>query len=295
MHGASPRANTVQIEMRNVRLHVLDDVVLDVRRLRGEMVAKAVGRPPVFDDQASYVLHLADAEMSLDMTSLTNLMNRQVFAYDGAPIEQLSVRADGDRLEQKGKLRKGVKVPFTMKASVSATPDGRLKLHLESIKAVGIPAKGLLDLLGLQLDDLMDLKRRRGIDVAGNDIVMSPGDVLPPPQIVGRLTRAEVRGDRLIEVFGKEGAAAALSPPVRRANYIYFSGGSLTFGKLTMSGADLQLVDADPRDPFDFFPAHYDEQLVAGYSKNTKRKGLETFMPDYDDLKRRPATNLRPR
>ena len=48
-----------------------------------------------------------------------------------------------------------------------------------------------------------------------------------------------------------------------------------------MMDADLQLIDAEPRDPFDFFPAHYDAQLVAGYSRNTPGKGLQVFMPDY--------------
>jgi hypothetical protein len=48
-----------------------------------------------------------------------------------------------------------------------------------------------------------------------------------------------------------------------------------------MTDADMQLIDADPRDPFDFFPDHYDAQLVAGYSRNTPRKGLQVFMPDY--------------
>jgi hypothetical protein len=61
-----------------------------------------------------------------------------------------------------------------------------------------------------------------------------------------------------------------------------------------MSAADLQLIDADPRDPFDFFPAQYNAQLIAGYSKNTPSGGLRTYMPDFSDLKARPKTNLRP-
>ena len=31
--------------------------------------------------------------------------------------------------------------------------------------------------------------------------------------------------------------------------------------------------------------ARYNDMLVAGYSKNTPRLGLKTYMPDYDDLK----------
>ena len=60
-----------------------------------------------------------------------------------------------------------------------------------------------------------------------------------------------------------------------------------------MTGADLQLIDSDPRDPFDFFPARYRQQLVAGYSKNTPQGGLKTYMPDFNDLHH--GRELRPR
>jgi hypothetical protein len=49
-----------------------------------------------------------------------------------------------------------------------------------------------------------------------------------------------------------------------------------------MTDADMWLIDADPRDPFDFFPDHYLDQLVAGYSKTTKAGGLRVYMPDFD-------------
>ena len=52
-----------------------------------------------------------------------------------------------------------------------------------------------------------------------------------------------------------------------------------------MHDADLQLIDNDPKDPFDFYPSRYNAQLVAGYSKNTPQKGLRTYMPDYNDLR----------
>jgi hypothetical protein len=62
---------------------------------------------------------------------------------------------------------------------------------------------------------------------------------------------------------------------------MYYRGGVLRFGKLTMTGADLLIVDADPRDPFDFFLDRYNDQLVAGYSRNTVSKALIAIMPDY--------------
>jgi hypothetical protein len=279
----------VQLEMKNVRLHVDEGIILDVSRLRGVMVSRFEGTPPVFDDQRSYALHVQTAEMSMDMASLQNLMNRHVFAYQGSPLKDLVVTADGPRLKMKGKLHKGVDLPFSTTASVSTTTDGKMRLHVESMKAIGVPAKGLLDLFGLKLDDVMDIKKRRGVDVQDNDIVITTAQVLPPPEILGRLTQVAIQSGRLVQTFDDpgKGRPVRLAPPSRVArNYIYFAGGSITFGKLTMRDADLQLIDTDPRDPFDFFPAHYSAQLVAGYSKNTPTKGLKTYMPDFDDLRK---------
>jgi hypothetical protein len=274
--------------MKNVRLHLDEGIVVDVRSLRGEMVSQVDG-PPVFDEPRSYVLHVSTAEMSIDMPSLSTLMNRRVFGYDGAPLSDVRLQATRDgRLEQHAKLHKGLTVPVSMVASVAPTPEGRLRLHVDSMKAAGVPAKGLLDLFGVKIESLVDLKQRRGIAIDGNDITLDPGQTLPPPAMAGHISRASIQGDRLVQVMAPERGRPAdpLAPPEPRANYIYFSGSDIRFGKLTMHGADLQLIDADLRDPFDFFPARYRDQLIAGYSKNLPNGGLKTYMPDFADLPR---------
>ncbi len=53
-----------------------------------------------------------------------------------------------------------------------------------------------------------------------------------------------------------------------------------------MTETDLELVDEDPGDPFDFSIDHWNDQLVAGYSKNTPNRGLKAHMPDHNDLDR---------
>ena len=280
--------------MKNLQLHVDDGIVLNVRGLRGEMVSKTQA-PPVFDDPRSYVLHVFTGDLGMDMTSLANLMNRHVFAYEDAPLKDLSVDIRDGQLRQQGKLHKGVWLPFSMRATPGATPDGRLLLHTESVKALGIPSTKLLDILGLTLSDLMKVDPQRGVEIKGDDVIISPGRVLPPPQIEGHLARAEIVNGELREVFTTEDhrKVPVLTPPDRKAqNYFYFSGSTIRFGKLTMAGADLQLIDTDERDPFDFYPARYSEQLIAGYSKNTPAKGLKAYMPDFADLK--PGLDLRP-
>lgn len=272
--------------MKNVRLHVADGIVLNIRSLRGEMASNVAGEPPVFDDPRSYTLRIFSADLGMDMSSLTNLMNKHVFAYDDAPLKDLQVEIDEGQLKQKGKLHKGVWLPFSMKATVSVTTDGRLQVHTESISALGIPTTKLLDLFGLKLEDLATIQKNRGVEIKDDDVIISPDRALPPPAIEGRLTRAEIAGGELRQVFASPAgrAVSTLTPPDRRArNYIYFSGSVLRFGKLTMTEADLQLIDLDDRDPFDFFPAKYSGQLVAGYSKNTPEGGLKTYMPDFGD------------
>jgi hypothetical protein len=291
---ASPAG--VTIAMRHVRLRVDEGVVLEVTRLNGVMVSRASGQPPVFDDQRSYVLRVSTADIAMDMSSLAALLNRHVFRHDGASLSHVTVRVTTDgRLALKGKLHKGVTVPFSTKAAVGVTDDGRLRLQVESIKAAGVPAKGLMDVFGLELADVVEM-RSRDVVIEGNDIVIAPGQALPPPEIRGHLAAAAVRNGTLVLTMRARETPDAPPQRERGPNYISFSGGIIRFGKLTMSDADLQLIDADPRDPFDFFPARYERQLIAGYSKNTAGGGLRTFLPDYDDLaRRRTRTASRPR
>jgi hypothetical protein len=282
------------IDMRNVLLNVAEGIVLRVDTLDGELVSRTPGTPPVFDNPDSYALRMKSARTAIDAPSLNALMAR-VFTGESA-IKDLKITIANGEIRQTGKLHKGIDVPFSMKTSVAATPDGRIRLHATSLKAVGIPVKGMLDLFGVDLDNLMKAPGQKGIQVEGDDILLSPTDILPPPKTEGRVKEVRVVGDRLEMVMVGDakppGRPATLPEPSGR-NYLYFHGGVVRFGKLTMTDADLQLVDADPADPFDFSPAQYLSQLVAGYSRTTQRGGLKVLMPDRNDLKS-PKGRVRP-
>ena len=281
--AAAPQPIRCGVEMRNVSLHLADGVVLSVAFLNGEFVSRSAAEPPVFDDPTSYTLRMKTGDLAIDAASLTSLI-RSTLARHPSPLKDVTVTFEEGRLRAKGTLDKGVSVPFSMTATVGATPDGRLRLHAEKVKAVGVPVKGLLDLIGLDVSSLMKMPPESGIRADKDDLLLDTAAMLPPPRMEGTLASAAVSGGRLrLKMTG------AARPPARPAtlplpsaqNYLYFFGGSIRFGKLTMSDADMQLIDADPSNPFDFFPARYEAQLVAGYSRNTRRKGLQVFMPDY--------------
>jgi hypothetical protein len=281
--------SATQAEFRNVRLHVAPGLVLGIRYLRGQMRSKSTDPVVVFDDKRSFIIHLAAAEVALTMDDLGHLMNDYVFGYHGAPLRDLHFATVGGALRQRGILHKVVDIPFEITAAPSVTSAGKIRLHPTAIRIFKVDGQGLMRALGIKLQRLLDLRRAKGISVEGNDLLLDPDSLLPPPTIEGRLTAVRVQGGEIVQVFGDSGALASLPafhpPDAAARNYMYFRGGTLRFGKLFMVHADMQLIDADPADPFDFSLDEYNRQLVAGYSKNTPQLGLRVYMPDLGKLK----------
>lgn len=277
-----------QAEFRDVDFRITPTVVLGIRRMRAEFVSTTPGTPVVFDDKHSFVIRLASAEIAIDTASLGHLMNEHVFGYRGAPLRNLSFRTEGGELVQRGVLHKVVDIPFEMRAAVSLTPEGLIRVHPTSMRICSIDGRGLMRALNIELDDLVDVRKAKGVRVEGNDLLLDPERLLPPPAIAGRLTSVRVEGGRLVQYFGDSAAAARLpalpASSDAAANYMYFRGGTLRFGKLFMVHADMRILDVDPSDAFDFSIDRYNDQLVAGYSKNRTDLGLDVYMPDLNEL-----------
>jgi hypothetical protein len=200
--AAQDKPVEVQVQMRNVALHVDDATILQIARLRGALVSTDKGRPPIFDDKNSFIVRIDSAEIALTMDSLTRLLNNHVFHYEGSPLKALSVTADGPRLKLKGTVHKGIDLPFTILADPSVDGDGALRLRAHSIKALGIPAKGLLSFFGVELENLVNLHERAGMRVVEDAVVIAPAALVPPPRIDGRLQAIRVEPNRVVQTFG---------------------------------------------------------------------------------------------
>jgi hypothetical protein len=274
-----PDPADVQVEMRHVDYKIDSSIVLQIAYLRGALHSTG-DRPPYFDDKQSFTLGIDSAVIAISPTALGQLLDRYVFSYPGSPLRHLTLSVQEGRLEQQGRLRG---VSFKVLGDLTVTPGGELRLHPTSIKAAGIPVRGLMKLFGLNLQKLVKLRGTAGVRIEENDLLLSPAELLPPPKARGRVTKVEVRDTAVVNVFRSEtGPVQPLHPPDPDAkNYMFYRGGVLRFGKLTMTDADLMIVDADQRDPFEFFLDHYNEQLVAGYERNTPDHGLIVHMPDY--------------
>lgn len=275
-----PAGPVIQAEMRNVDFHVDRTIILRISYLRGQLLP--TGAPPVvFDDKNSFILAIDSASFRLSGQAIGDLLNRYVFAYAGAPLKGLRVSVEGKQLRQRGRMNG---MPFSILSDVQVTPAGELRLRPVRIKAFGIPVTSVLKFLGMRLQKMLDLRKAKGVRVEGNDLIISPTAIVPPPLIRGHLASIELADSTLLQVFRPERGtvpAPLALPDTGAINYMYFRGGSLRFGRLTMTPADLLIVDGDPSDRFDFFLDRYNDQLVAGFSRNTGPGGLITTMPDF--------------
>jgi len=288
-HRRATSGDPTQVEMRNVDFYVDPEIVLHIHRLRGTIRSKT-GGPVMFDDKRSLVIHLATGEVGLTASDITTLLNKYVFAYKGAPLSKLRVTIAGSQIVLTGTLHKVATLPFTIRAEVSATPDGHIRMHPVQTKIIGIGVTRLMHGLGMSLQKLIDLSKARGASAKGNDIYLAPDSILPPPTIEGHVTAVRIVGNEMVQTFGGEGTPAQLSiPDPSQRNFMFYRGGTLRFGKLLMLDAEMQIVDLDPVDPFKFNLDQYNAQLIAGYSRTLPDLGLEVYMRDIDKVKQSPS------
>ncbi|HEX6051425.1 MAG TPA: hypothetical protein VFZ21_19230 [Gemmatimonadaceae bacterium] len=285
------------LEMKNVHLRVANDAVVGIRSLRGEVMPTHAGSSALLDSTTSFSIRITSGTVAIESADLSVILNRFVFGYDGSPLRKLRVRTDGTQLVQSGVMRKGVDLKFEITSSLSLTDSGLIRLHPTKVRVLGVNGQSLLRALGLQLDDLLDLSGSKAARVNGNDIYLDPTKILPPPAIAGRLVAVRVEGDALVQeferlpedsVFERYARADSVAP-----NYLFFRGGRLRFGRLEMRDTQLQILDLDPRDPFDLFLAEYNRQLVAGYSRNRPDLSLQAFFPDFTDIESGPVVARR--
>jgi hypothetical protein len=91
------------------------------------MVPTSSSKPVTLDDVSPFLTRIDYAEIALSAKTLSDLLNRYVFAYPGAPLKNIVITTNRDRLKQNGVMHKGIDVPFAIEGKLDATADGEIE------------------------------------------------------------------------------------------------------------------------------------------------------------------------
>jgi hypothetical protein len=276
----------VQTQMQNVRYHFTESATVYIKTLSGELLPTEGTEFPVFDNKESFRLRIGYAEIDIAAPDLATIFNSYVFARAGSPLKGVSMRIENGHLNIKGKLHDVGTIPFETESTLSPTDDGKILLRTGKVKALHLPVKGIMNLFGVEIADLIKTGKVPGLEARGDDLVLDPSLVFPAPHMEGRVTVTRIEGNTIVLTFGDKSHATKTR---QSGNYMSFRGNRLRFGKLTMTDVDMILIDMDPTDPFDFFLDRYKDQLAAGYSKISSNSALRIFVRDFNKLKNSSA------
>jgi hypothetical protein len=248
-----------------------------VRWLRGQIIPTRRNINPSFDDPESFLLDIKAGVIHANVGDIANFLNAGV----NSPLKNITLSGDGDQIKLHGTLHKIISLPVELTGMIAAAPDNRIQIHVTKLDVLKIPFKALLGSFHIGIPDLFT-RAIPGIEASGNDLFLDPQKLLPPPHMRGQLTSVRIVNPDLEEIYGN--AENAVKHVEQWRNFLKLSGGTLDFGKLTMHHVDLMMIDISNDAWFDLDLAHYQEQLVNGYTRMTPQAGLQIFMPDLDEL-----------
>jgi hypothetical protein len=142
--------------------------VFELHNFLASMVAQGKTPPLCF----RRTIEISRGDVFVSSTSLTQLFRQKIEKTDHR-ISDLTIETQSNKVIFKGKVKKIITLPFTIEGPV--TTDGRvLNVRATSIKALGIPMKGLLDAFGKELDSMVQSESVGGVSANGDTLVFQP-------------------------------------------------------------------------------------------------------------------------
>jgi hypothetical protein len=283
--NASPDSAPTNIYAHNLLLRKGPEFRVYIRWLRGQMSRTHRNVNPSFDDLESFFLDIKTGVLRANIGDIGHLLNAGGIA--NSPLKNITLSGDGNHIKLKGTLHKMIPLPVELTGDIAVAPNSRIQIHVTKLSVLKIPVKGLLGNFHITASDLFHPQDGTGVQVSGNDIFLDTRKLLPPPHITGQLTSVRIANPDLEAIYGN--AKNEVTRVEQWRNFLRLRDGTIDFGKLTMHHVDLIMVDISKDAWFDLDLAHYQEQLVNGYTRMTPQAGLQIFMPDLDKIPKNTA------
>ncbi len=279
-------AAPTRIYAHNLLLQQGPSIRVYIPWLRGKLVRRDPTQVPSLDLPDSFALQVERGVMRIQMSDLSRFLNSGTIPH--APFSNVSFAEKNGLLVMRATVQelKLVPVPVELTGKLSAVGGNLVAFQVAKVHVLHVPVGGLLHTFNLKLGDLFH-SNASGITVTGNTVYFNAHTLPPPPHITGHITSVQLihdaRGLALEAIYDHAGDDTKEEEHWR--DFLKLTGGTLRFGKLTMTHVDLILIDEASKDPFfDLDLAHYQTQLVHGITRVTPEAGLQLFMPSLGQL-----------
>ena len=142
--------------------------------------------------------------------ALTKLFEQKMHS---GKITGLKVQAKEGHIVISGTAHKGLPVPFTVEGPVD-TDGSMIRLHADKVKAAGVPIKGLLEMLGVELGSVLNPGANKGVTVKESTISFDP---VVLGNVQGHIEHLQIAGQDLVVDFGRAPSTLAQTRGLKRS------------------------------------------------------------------------------
>ena len=145
--------------------------IFELRNFRANMVSRGKASPMCFLRWTEII----EGQVFVRAEGLTKLFDRKVEQSDSS-ISDIKIETEDEKVHISGKVKKLLPIPFSIEGPV--TTDGRtLAVQAKSIKAIGIPIKGLLGAVGKELSSMIKSESVNGVAVNEDTLIFKPENI----------------------------------------------------------------------------------------------------------------------
>ncbi len=293
-----PKGGVSQFHTRNMIYRVDEDIVVEMPNMNADIHVFEPNQPFIPANIDDFMVQIHQADLTIDEKSMANLMNKYVFSYPDSPLSNIEITATNGKIRQSARMKKfGLTLKCDLEGSLRPNGKGQLVLRPDVIKSNGIPVKGLFDLMGVELTKLINSNEERGVKIEGNDIILYPDRMLPPPTLRGFVTGAEVTQGKIKMIFD-DGVRREMPSPLPEPtakNFILMWGGNILINNNLALNAKFQMIDDTPDDPMYYYMPIYREQLEAGTTVATTQGEMIAYLGDVHGTRVEGPTRYRPK
>lgn len=277
--------------LRNVRFCWSKQICVNTNQLTAQAVPLDGKSAVNFDDLSGFMVNVRNATVQISPRTLQGMFNESVFNYPGSNLRDLSVGIEQAGEQNRVKLAGSLKylflwIPFEMDTNLSVDPKSNtLVIAVNTLEVFGvIPATWLIEFKPFNLEKLLTLPPNKHMIIRRNLMMVKPFGLFPPPRVNGKISDISVTPKLISLSFAGTNHNFQPMPDASAKNYIYLENGSTRFGRLGMINTQIQVIDQNPGNLFQFSLLNYQDYLPESKVQLQPNGSVKLTMADHGNL-----------